>query len=110
MEQDEFELLEQIERGSRVFRPESKTPEARTAFQALVERLFHLRAVGLIRLADGRVMRAQDGSYLLVGPCDLTPAGIAALSNDRRLGERPPTLPRKDPGTPGRSIRPEDEE
>ncbi len=43
-----------------------------------------------VRLAEGKVMRAKDGSCLMAGPCDLTPAGIAALAKDRSLGPRPP--------------------
>jgi hypothetical protein len=102
VDQTDYELLAAIERSGRVFRPEGGTPEARAAFQGLVERLLHLRAVGLIRMADGRIMKAQDGSYLMAGPCDLTAAGIAALSNDRRLGERPPSDRPNDPGSTGR--------
>jgi hypothetical protein len=97
MDQTAYDLLTQIERGGHVFRPESRSAEGRAAFQAVIEHLLQLRARGLIRLPEGRLMRAADGSYLLAGPCDLTPAGVEALAKDRRLGERPPSpgdLPR----------------
>jgi hypothetical protein len=90
VEQADFELLERVEAGH-VFRPEDRSDVSRAAFQHTVQRLLSLRAVGLIRLLDGRLMRAADGSYLMAGPADLTPAGVAALAQDRRLGPRPPT-------------------
>ena len=90
VDQTDYDLLSLIERGGHVFRPKGRWTEGRAAFQALVEHLLHLRAIGLIRLPEGRLMRAEDGSYLMAGPCDLTPAGIAALSQDRSLGPRPP--------------------
>ncbi len=89
MENADFELLDKVEKGGRIFRPRDGSDLGRAAFQHTVDRLLSLRAVGLIRLHDGRLMRAGDGSYLLAGPCDLTPAGVAALVNDRRLGPRP---------------------
>lgn len=89
MDQTDYDLLVQIERGGHVFRPKSRSPDDRAAFQALVGHLLHLRGIGLIRLADGRLMQAQDGTYLMAGPCDLTPAGITALAKDRQLGPRP---------------------
>lgn len=88
--QEDFELLEMIERGRQVFRPTDHSAEGRVAFQRLVDHLLRLRSVGFVRLPEGRVMRAKDGSYMMAGPCDLTPAGIAALAKDRSLGPRPP--------------------
>jgi hypothetical protein len=58
-------------------------------FDALVERLLGLRARGLLRLDDGRIMKSQLGRYLTAGPCDLTEAGRQALECDRGLGPRP---------------------
>jgi hypothetical protein len=89
VDQTDYDLLTQIEQGGHTFKPKDRTAEARAAFQDTVERLLHLRGIGLIRLPEGKLMRAGNGHYLMAGPCDLTPAGIAALSNDRRLGERP---------------------
>lgn len=91
MDQTDFELLERIERGGYVFRPHNRSEEERAAFQQKVADLLRLRGIGLIRLLEGKLMRAEDGSYLMAGPCDLTPAGIAELAKDRRLGPRPPT-------------------
>lgn len=88
MDQTEYDILVRIERGGQVFRPDSRSPEDRAAFQVVVDHLLRLRGTGLIRLPEGRLMRAQDGSYLMAGPCDLTPAGIAALAKDRSLGPR----------------------
>jgi hypothetical protein len=90
MDQTDYDLLARIERGSHVFRPRSGSAEDRAAFQAVIEHLIYLRGTGLIRLPEGRLMRSEDGSYLMAGPCDLTTAGIAALSKDRSLGPRPP--------------------
>lgn len=91
MDQLDFELLELIGQGGYIFRPADPSAESRAVFRQTVEDLLRLRAFGLVRFSDGRVMIAGDGSYLMVGPCDLTPAGIAALARDRRLGPRPPT-------------------
>ena len=90
MEDSDFELLETIENGGRVFRPRDSSDVSRAAFQHTVDRLLSLRAVGLIRLLDGRLMRATNGSYPQAGPCDLTPAGVAALTDDRRVRPRAP--------------------
>ena len=90
MENTDFELLEKMENGGHVFRPQDTSDVGRAAFQHAVDRLLLLRDVGLLRLLDSRLMRAPDGSCLMAGPCDLTPAGVAALTDDHRLGPRPP--------------------
>ena len=90
MEHADLELLEQIEKGGRVFRPRDNSDVSRAAFRVTVARLLSLRALGLVRLLDARLMRAADGAYLLAGPCDLTPTGVAALRYDRQLRPRPP--------------------
>jgi hypothetical protein len=97
VDQTDYDLLTQIEQGGHTFKPEDRTAEARAAFQNVVERLLHLRGIGLIRLPEGRLMRAVNGDYLMAGPCDLAPAGIAALANDRRLGPRPTPSQPQDP-------------
>ena len=79
-----------IEKGRQVFKPADQSEEGRASFQHTVDHLRRLRGVGLIRLPDSKIMRAEDGSYLMAGPCDLTPAGIAELAKDRGLGPRPP--------------------
>jgi ketosteroid isomerase-like protein len=80
MDDADFELIEKVERGGRVFQPSDSSDMSRDAFQYTVDHLLSLRAMGLIRLLDSGVMRAADGSYLRAGPCDLTPAGVAALA------------------------------
>ena len=90
MNQADFELLEMIEKGRHVFQPTDHSMEGRAAFQHTIDHLLRLRGIGLVRLPEGKVMRAKDGSCLMAGPCDLTPAGIAALAKDRSLGPRPP--------------------
>jgi ketosteroid isomerase-like protein len=80
---DDFEVLEEVERDGRVFLPSDDSAGSRNAFQYTVDHLLSLRAQGLIRLVDSHVIRATDGSYLRAGPCDLTPAGVAALAAAR---------------------------
>jgi hypothetical protein len=91
MDDEEFRLLARIECGDSVFRPTEQTPEARQSFHTTVARLLELRSSGWIRLPEGRISRGEDGTYMMVGPCDLTAAGIEALKQDRRLGPRPDT-------------------
>jgi two-component system, chemotaxis family, chemotaxis protein CheY len=57
-------------------------------FGGLVQQLRQLRARGLLRLDEGRIMMSQSGAYLMAGPCDLTELGRQALERDRRLGSR----------------------
>ena len=90
MDQAEFELLEMIEKGRHVFQPTDHSVEGRAAFQQTIDLLLRLRGLGLVRLAEGKVMRTEDGTFLMAGPCDLTAAGIASLAKDRSLGPRPP--------------------
>ena len=90
MEHADLELLGQIEKGGRVFRPRDNSDVSRAAFRATVARLLSLRALGLVRVLDARLMRASDGAYLLAGPCDLTQTGVAALRYHRQLRPRPP--------------------
>ena len=89
MDQADFEILERLEAGASVFRPEARTDAARLGFEETVRRLMALRDRGLIRLPEGRVARSSSGAYLMVGPCDRTEAGRAALARDRALGPRP---------------------
>jgi hypothetical protein len=91
MDDEDYRLLTRIERGESVFRPAGSSAEERGAFQQLVARLLKLRERGWIRLPEGRISQGEDGSYMMVGPCDLTVAGSEALKQDRRLGPRPDT-------------------
>jgi hypothetical protein len=88
MDDEDYRLLARIERGESVFRATESTPEARQQFQTTVARLIELRQRGWIRFSDGRVSQSQDGTYIAVGPCDLTPKGADVLERDRRLGPR----------------------
>ena len=67
MENTDFELLEKMEKGGHVFRPQDTSDLGRAAFQHAVDRLLSLRDIGLIRLLDSRLMRAPDGSCLMAG-------------------------------------------
>jgi hypothetical protein len=58
-------------------------------FDALVGHLVEVRQRGLLCLEDRRIMKSQQGRYLMAGPCDLTDAGRQALEHDRRSGLRP---------------------
>ena len=87
MDDEEFRLLARIERGEAVFRPTESTPEARQLFQTSAARLLELRQRWWIRFPEGRVSQSADGSYMMVGPCDLTIKGAEALERDRRLGD-----------------------
>jgi hypothetical protein len=93
----EYELLAWLEGGHTIFRPVEGTASAKLEFQDTVARLLELRERGLVQFADGRIGRTEAGEYLMVGPCDLTPAGRSALERDRRLGPRPPSSSRRVP-------------
>jgi hypothetical protein len=82
----DVQLLDGLERGKHTFRPADV--EAPQTFAGLVEQLLRLRERGLIGLPDNHISRSQRGLFLMVGPCDLTPAGREALQRDRRLGPR----------------------
>jgi hypothetical protein len=91
MDDEDYRLLARIERGASVFRPAESAPEAKQLFQVTVARLLELRQREWIHFSHGRVSQSQDGTYMAVGPCDLTPKGADALERDRRLGPRPST-------------------
>jgi hypothetical protein len=78
MDQLDFGLLCRLEAGESVFRPAGQTEGARAAFAQTVEQLLQLRARGWVRFPDGRIARNEQGAYLMVGPCDLTEAGLYA--------------------------------
>lgn len=79
-------VLERAARGH-TFRPDDAAEES---FDALVERLRTLRERGLLELDERHVMHAQEGGYLMAGPCAITDAGRSALEADRLLGPRAP--------------------
>ena len=77
-------LLTLCERGH-TYRP---ADTAEGLFDVLIDNLRSLRERGLLRLDEGRIMKSQQGRYMMAGPCDLTEAGRGALDQDRRLGLR----------------------
>lgn len=93
----EYELLAWLEAGHSVFRPVEGTTSAKQEFQDTVARLLGLRERGLVQFSDGRIGRTEAGEYLLIGPCDLTPAGRLALERDRSLGPRSPSSSKRVP-------------
>ena len=88
MDQLDFDILSRLEAGESVFRPSARTEDAREQFAITVERLLKLRERGWARFPDGRIAQNEKGTYLMVGPCDLTEAGRRAIADDRRLGPR----------------------
>ncbi|MBA3497327.1 MAG: hypothetical protein H0T86_09490 [Gemmatimonadales bacterium] len=80
----DIRLLTRCAQGH-TFRPADAEEDG---FERLVDRLRGLRDRGLLRLDEGRFMKAKDGRHLMAGPCDLTDAGRHALDRDRRLGPR----------------------
>lgn len=88
MTQDEYDLLDRIDRGESVFRPDDSGPGARTAFAVTVRALLALRADGWVEFPDARISRDAQGWPLQAGPCDVTEAGRRALAENRGLGSR----------------------
>lgn len=86
----DYELLAWLAAGHSIFRPTEAAADCEQPFLALVARLLRLRDQGLVAFLDGHVAQTESGTYLMVGPVQLTPAGVAALEKDRRLGARPP--------------------
>lgn len=88
MDNLEYEVLSYLETGRSVFRPRNLSQEAQLAFGELMGLLVRLRREGCIEFPDGRVSKTGQGTYLAVGPVDLTDVGRGALTKDRRLNER----------------------
>jgi hypothetical protein len=89
MDSLEYDVLSYLEAGRSIFRPRDLSREAQQAFVELMGLLIRLRREGHVQFPDGRVSQTAAGTYLAVGPVDLTDAGRAAVMQDRRLGERP---------------------
>lgn len=90
MDDLEHDLLSYLGTGRSVFRPTDTSKEAQRAFEETVGLLLRLRRAGYIDFPDSRISKTEQGTYLTIGPVDLTAQGRAALARDRRLGERPP--------------------
>jgi hypothetical protein len=84
-----YQLLSWLAPGNRVARPRERSVDAEQDFEAVVRLLERLRDQRLVTYRSRHVTRSASGAYLLVGPVDLTPDGLAALERDRRLRERP---------------------
>jgi hypothetical protein len=89
MDSLEYEVLSYLEAGSSMFRPRNLSGEAQQALVELMGLLLRLRREGSVEFQDGGISKTAQGTYLAVGPVDLTEAGQAALARQRRLAERP---------------------
>ena len=79
----DHDLLSKIEQGTSTFRPPGPEVGVDPAFARTMEGLLRLRAAGWINLPDTRIARDRGGRILLIGPCDVTPAGRQALEQGR---------------------------
>jgi hypothetical protein len=86
----EYEVLAWLASGHSVFSPPDRSDAGVAAFVETVDVLMDLRDRGWVRFPDGRLAKTEGGTYVALGPVDLTPAGRAAFERDHRLGERPP--------------------
>jgi hypothetical protein len=86
----EYEVLAWLASGHSVFSPPDRSDAGYAAFIETVDVLMLLRDRGWVGFPDGRLARTSGGTYVALGPVDLTTMGRAALERDRRLGERPP--------------------
>jgi hypothetical protein len=87
MDSLEYEVLSYLDAGRSMFRPRVLSRETQEAFVEVLGLLLRLRRVGHVEFADNRISRTQ-GTYLALGPVDLTPAGRAALAQDWRRAQR----------------------
>ena len=67
-----YEVLSWVAAGNSMFRPCESTREAEKAFLGTVSLLHQLRERALIRYLDAHVAKRESGSYLMVGPVQLT--------------------------------------
>ena len=79
----EYEVLSNLEAGRSMFRPRTISGEAQQAFVELMRLSLRLRREGSVELPDARISKTAQGTYLAVGPVDLTEAGWAALARGR---------------------------
>ncbi len=88
MDSLEYEVLSYLEAGRSMFRPRDLSHEAQRSFGEALGLLLRLRREGHVEFADSRVSKTQLGTYLALGPVELTDVGRAALAQDRRRGLR----------------------
>jgi hypothetical protein len=89
MDSLEYEVLSYLEAGRSMFRPRNLSARRSRLLSNLWGFCFGSAGRGSIEFTDGRIFKTAQGTYLAVGPVDLTEAGQAALARERRLGERP---------------------
>jgi hypothetical protein len=76
MDARDFEVLQAISQGQRVFKPESADDAASPGWLQKVQRLIRLRDQGLIKMADPpKTFMKAAGGYMIAGPCELTADG-----------------------------------
>jgi D-alanyl-D-alanine dipeptidase len=84
----DYELLDRIDRGERIFHEAGPTLDDSVLWGVQVDRLLSLRARQWIQVPDRYISRGPGGEWLAIGPCELTPEGRKQLERDRRLGPR----------------------
>jgi hypothetical protein len=91
VDRGDAEIMQRIEAGQRMFRPEAGGDQAKQIFEALVHQLQTLLERGLIDMPERSVAYAADqdaGADLFAGPCHVTEAGREALQEFRRGDHR----------------------
>ena len=76
LQPEEIELLRAVGQGQAMFRARER--DAAPMWLRTLNRLALLRDLGLLTFRES--VRSGDGMPLLIGPCELTQAGRAALS------------------------------
>ena len=89
MDSLEYEVLSYLEAGRSMFRPRDLSGEAQHAFLELIGLLLRLRRQGHVVFPDARIFKTGQGTYLALGPVELTATGQVALMDDRTAGGRP---------------------
>jgi hypothetical protein len=74
---EEIELLHAVAGGQSIFRARER--DSQPMWLRTLNRLALLRDLGLVRFRES-IHSTGDGMPLLIGPCELTPAGRDALA------------------------------
>ena len=88
MDSLEYEVLSYLEAGRSIFRPRDLSSEAQQSFVEALGLLLRLRREGHVEFADEQIFKTQRGTYLALGPVELTDSGRATLAQDRRRRQR----------------------
>lgn len=86
LQPEEVELLQAIAAGQTLFRARER--DSQPMWLRTLNRLALLRELGLIAFRES-IRSTGDGMPLLVGPCELTPAGRAAAARHPAPGVHP---------------------